>query len=86
SDHHGWLSNWLRRRLGCPQNAADLAQDTFLRLLTAREQPVILEPRAFLTTIARRVLANHFRRQEIERAYLEALAAQPEALVPSEES
>ena len=85
SDHHGWLTGWLRRRLGCPQNAADLAQDTFLRVLLAREKPVILEPRAFLTTVARRVLANHFRRQDIERAYLEALAAQPEALAPSEE-
>ncbi len=85
SDHHGWLTGWLRRRLGCPQSAADLVQDTFLRVLVAREKPVILEPRAFLTTVAKRVLANHYRRQDIERAYLEALAAQPEALAPSEE-
>ncbi|MDU5679729.1 sigma factor, partial [Pseudomonas aeruginosa] len=28
-DHHGWLQGWLRRRLGCAENAADLAQDTF---------------------------------------------------------
>ncbi|WP_049298462.1 sigma factor, partial [Pseudomonas aeruginosa] len=30
-DHHGWLQGWLRRRLGCAENAADLAQDTFAR-------------------------------------------------------
>ena len=33
SDHHGWLVGWLRRRLGNPCDAADLAQDTFVRVL-----------------------------------------------------
>ncbi|MBF3131581.1 sigma-70 family RNA polymerase sigma factor, partial [Pseudomonas aeruginosa] len=41
---------------------------------------------AFLTTIARRVLCNHYRRQDVERAYLEALASLPEREVPSEET
>ena len=86
SDHHGWLNGWLRRRLHCPQNAADLAQDTFLRVLAGRELPSLREPRAFLTTIAKRVLANHFRRQDIERAYLESLAALPEETAPSAEA
>jgi len=84
-DHHSWLTAWLRRKLGCPQGAADLAQDTFMRLLTARETPTIAEPRAFLTVVAKRVLFNHYRRQELERAYLQALAELPETLVPSEE-
>ena len=83
--HHSWLTGWLRRRLGCPQSAADLAQDTYLRLLQAREAPQLIEPRAFLTTVAKRVLCNHFRRQELERAYLQALAQQPEQVAPSEE-
>lgn len=86
NDHHGWLSGWLRRRLGCPDNAADLAQDTFVRLLNGREVDSLREPRAFLTTIAKRVLANHYRRQDIERAYLESLAALPEEHAPSEET
>ncbi|MBN9460905.1 MAG: sigma-70 family RNA polymerase sigma factor [Burkholderiales bacterium] len=81
--HHGWLHGWLRRKLGCTQNAADLAHDTFMRLL-AREEPVAIEePRAFLTTVAQRVLSNHRRRERIERAYLEVLAQVPEALAPS---
>nr|WP_178117743.1 sigma-70 family RNA polymerase sigma factor [Pseudomonas sp. R5(2019)] len=84
-DHHNWLTGWLRRRLGCPDSAADLAQDTFIRLLQARETPQLNEPRAFLTTLAKRVLFNHYRRQDVERAYLEALAQLPEALQPSEE-
>ena len=84
-DHHNWLTGWLRRRLGCPHSAADLAQDTFMRLLSARETPSIAEPRAFLTVVAKRVLSNHYRRQDLERAYLQALADMPEQLAPSEE-
>lgn len=86
SHHHGWLRQWLGRKLGDSQQAADLAHDTFMRLLAREEaMPALQEPRAFLTTVARRVLANHWRRQQLERAYLEALAAVPEALAPSEE-
>lgn len=83
--HRRWLTEWLRSRLGCPDNAADLAQDTFMRLLTAREVTPIREPHAFLTTVAKRVLFNHYRRQDLERAYLEALSQMPEPLAPSEE-
>ncbi len=85
SDHHHWLTGWLRRRLGCPQNAADLAQDTFVKVLVSRQAARIDEPRAFLTTIAKRVLFNHYRRQDLERAYLDALAQMPELAAPSEE-
>ena len=85
SDHHGWLHAWLRKKIGCTHRAADLAHDTFLRLL-ARDEPLALhEPRAFLTTVAQRVMANHWRREQIERAYLEALAHVPEQFAPSPE-
>ncbi|MDR6957188.1 RNA polymerase sigma-70 factor (ECF subfamily) [Pseudomonas brassicacearum] len=83
--HHSWLNSWLRRKLGCPDSAADLAQDTFMRVLTARNPQPALEPRAFLTTIAKRVLFNHYRRQDLERAYLDTLAQLPEQVAPSEE-
>ncbi len=85
SDHHGWLRGWLRKRLGDAHQAADLAHDTFIQLLTRDEPVAAREPRAFLTTVAQRVLANHWRRQQIERAYLEALALQPEAVAVSPE-
>jgi RNA polymerase sigma-70 factor (ECF subfamily) len=85
SDHHGWLRGWLRKRLGDIHQAADLAHDTFMQLL-ARDEPVAArEPRAFLTTVAQRVLANHYRRQQLEQAYLAALAALPEPVECSPE-
>jgi len=83
--HHNWLTTWLRRRLGCPHSAADLAQDTFVKVLTARDTAQIIEPRAFLTTIAKRVLCNHYRRQDLERAYYQTLLEMPDCAAPSEE-
>lgn len=78
ADHHPWLRAWLRKKLGCVDQAADLAQDTFLRVLSSQQPPPLLnEPRAFLTTIAQRVLSNHWRRQKLEQAYLEALKLAP---------
>lgn len=83
--HHGWLQGWLRRSLGCSQQAADLAQDTFLRLLV-RNQPISdRAPRALLQRIARGLLIDHWRRDALERAYLDALAQLPEASHPSPE-
>ena len=84
-DHHGWLQSWLRRKLGCSHQAADLAQDTFLRLITARRQEAFHTPRAYLRTVAHGLMVDHFRRRELEQAYLDALAAMPEPLAPSPE-
>lgn len=84
--HHGWLVRRLRRHIGCAFDAADLAQSTFVRVLTARGVDQVQEPRAYLTTIARRLLVNHLRRRQIERAYLDALAALPEAQMPAPEA
>lgn len=85
SDHHGWLHGWLRKKVGCGFDAADLAHDTFLRVLTSPRLDEIREPRAFLTTVAHGVMVNFLRRRDLERAYLEALVDQPEAVAPSPE-
>ncbi|MCB5185762.1 sigma-70 family RNA polymerase sigma factor [Methylobacillus gramineus] len=76
--HHGWLRSWLRRQLHCRENAADLAHDTFIRVIAARNAKSILEPRVYLATVARRVMVDYFRRSALERAYLDALASLPE--------
>lgn len=85
--HHAWLQGWLRRQLGdAAAHSADLAHDTFVRLLA---RPRLIDaarsPRAYLSTIARGLVVDHWRRQAIERAWLETLAAQPEPLAPSPE-
>ncbi|WP_459616576.1 sigma-70 family RNA polymerase sigma factor [Bordetella sp. 2513F-2] len=85
-DHHGWLALWLRRKLDNACDAADLAHDTFVRVLRHRaELAAVREPRAYLTTIARRLLLNHYRRRSLEQAYEEALAALPQPQAPPPE-
>lgn len=85
ADHHGWLKTWLRCRMGNETDAADLAHDTFVRLLSKNEPVCMREPRAFLSTVARGLLANLSRRRRIEQAYLDSLAHLPEALTPGPE-
>lgn len=83
--HQPWLLGWLRSKLGCRERAADLAQDTFVRILSAGEAAALREPRSYLATIARGLLIDHYRRQDLERAYLAALAQHDEASRISEE-
>src|SRR6218665_2872486 len=83
SDHHGGLEGWLRKRMGNAFDAADLAQDTFVRVIKARSALDIREPRHYLSTIAKGLLVDLFRRRALEQAYLDALACVPEAEQPS---
>ncbi len=86
ADHHGWLKAWLRRRLGNSFDAADLAHDTFLRLLRRDDLPAIREPRALLATVAQGVVSNFHRHRRVEEAYLATLASLPEPTAPSHET
>ncbi|ALM85599.1 sigma-70 family RNA polymerase sigma factor [Bordetella sp. N] len=97
SDNHRWLQGWLRRRVGDPFDAADLVQDTFVRVLKAHTGQGaeaasadtvahIREPRAYLAAIAKGLMIDFFRRQTLERTYLEVLAALPPQEVPSLET
>ncbi|MBM6550620.1 sigma-70 family RNA polymerase sigma factor [Marinomonas ostreistagni] len=82
--HHSWLQRFLARHLSCQHTAEDLTQDSFTRLITRQENLSLIDsPRAYLTTIAKGLLINHWRRQDIERSYLESLQTQPEAEYPS---
>lgn len=90
-DHHDWLRSWLRAKVGDSHHAADLAQDTFVRLLCVRASGAsnavnLKEPRAYLRTVANRLVVDHWRRRDIERAYLEVLSQRPQASWPSPES
>ncbi|MCL7942450.1 sigma-70 family RNA polymerase sigma factor [Marinobacter sp. ATCH36] len=80
-EHHGWLHHWLCGKLECSHSAADLAQDTFVRLLRRKRGMSVSEveqPRAYLRVIANGLVIDYYRRRSLERAYLEALAQMPE--------
>lgn len=83
--HHSWLYGWLRGKLGNTGDAADLAHDTFLRLIVSRRIPSQLgdAPRAFLTHIAKGLVVDHWRRQEVERAFMDTIRYLPASEVPS---
>ncbi|MCY1415012.1 putative RNA polymerase sigma factor FecI [compost metagenome] len=72
--HHGWLFGWLRKKLGCPENAADAAQDTFAKLIGRDELESLQEPRAYLLVAANRLLINQYHRRRVEEETLRSMA------------
>lgn len=80
-----WLCARVARAMDCPHGAQDIASETFLRVLALPDPSAIREPRALLTTIARRLMYEGWRRQDLERAYLETLALAPQQVHPSPE-
>lgn len=86
--HHAWLKGWLQRRLGNAADAADLAHDAFLRLIikpAPRGFASDMEARAYLRSMAQGMCINLWHRREIEQAWLDTLAVQPEIYAPSAE-
>jgi RNA polymerase sigma-70 factor (ECF subfamily) len=87
NEHNTWLKGWLRTKLNCSYQAADLAQDTFVRVLMRRDElnmAQLRKPQAYLRVIAKGLLVDHFRRKDVERTFLEALSylPQPEVISP----
>ena len=76
--HHRWLTGWLTKMLGCPHHAADLSQDTFVRVITHTDIRTVSEHRPWLATIAKRLLIDKTRRLKLEKAYLQALSQAPQ--------
>jgi RNA polymerase sigma-70 factor (ECF subfamily) len=85
-EHNSWLRGWLCQRLNNSADAADLAQDTFIRVLVARNAGTLKAPRQYLATVARGLVIDLYRRRSLEHAYLEVLAMQPERYAPSTET
>jgi len=86
TSHHGWLRSWLHRKLGHADDAADIAQDAFMRvMLKPRAFDGFDGARAYLSTVARGLCIDLWRRREVESAWLAALAARPELQAPSAE-
>lgn len=58
--HRAWLTALLTRRYG-PDEAADIAQDTYLRVHDYRPPAPVRSPRSLLMRIALNLAANRFR-------------------------
>ena len=78
SEHHHWLQNWIRSRLNNVEQAQDLTQETFIKVLMKGREHEFNSPTAYLSSIARGLLVDFFRRRTVEQAYLDALEVQPE--------
>lgn len=75
SQNYTWLHTWLRKKMLCEHSSADVAQDTFVRVLTSKNAlENMREARAYLTSIAKNLLIDRVRRQTLEKAYLAELA------------
>jgi len=86
TSHHRWLYELLRRRLSNAFDAADLAHDTFIRVLKRpQEFQGEVHERSYLATIARGLCIDHWRRRQLEQAWLQALGERPQAVQPSPE-
>ena len=84
AEHHGWLRGWLRGRLGNAFDAADLAHDTYLRILSSgRMRAAAIAPAPGADRQG--LVIDLYRRRQIEAAYLDALARLPQPLAPSAE-
>ncbi|MEM7198863.1 MAG: sigma-70 family RNA polymerase sigma factor [Planctomycetota bacterium] len=71
-----WLERLARRLCADPSNADDLVQDTLVAAL--RQRPAVAHPRAWLSTVARR-LWRHRTHREAQRQGVERSAARAEA-------
>ncbi|WP_237772494.1 sigma-70 family RNA polymerase sigma factor [Herbaspirillum robiniae] len=85
SGHHNWLVQWLQRKLGNTVDAADLAQDTYVRVASGASMPRPEEARPYLVRIARNLVIDLYRRRKLEAAYVDALSSLPETAAPSHE-
>lgn len=72
-DHHDWLQHWLSIRVKYPFNAADLVQDTFVKLIQSKHLFSIIQPRAYLVNMVKHLLIDRHRRYLLEQKYLENL-------------
>ncbi|MEJ5124695.1 sigma-70 family RNA polymerase sigma factor [Comamonas sp. MYb21] len=89
--HHAWLRGRLMLRASSHSEAEDVASETFLQLTekgtsTEGELLDIRHPRAFLSTVAKRILIKLWQRQDLEAAYQDTLRHMPEAVALSPET
>jgi RNA polymerase sigma-70 factor (ECF subfamily) len=71
-EHQPALLRWLARFVRCEHTAADLAQESYLRIAGAPDDHAITHPRAFLFRTARNLALDHLRKMRVR-----SITAQP---------
>jgi RNA polymerase sigma factor (sigma-70 family) len=84
-ENHSWLYTWLCRKLGNQFDAADVAQETFIKLMYKHTTYQLDQPRALLTTIAKNIMHNLWHKAQIRQAYHDVLLQADCAYAPSPE-
>lgn len=73
-ENHGWLYNWLRKTLRSKDQAEDVLQDTFVKIMQMKDIVGIQQPQSYIYSTAKRIIIDQARRQKIEQAYLEYIS------------
>jgi RNA polymerase sigma factor (sigma-70 family) len=62
--HEPMLRAWLRSRFKSEDDIDEVVQETYLRLLRARERSEVASPKGFLFAVARNLALDRFRHRE----------------------
>ncbi len=81
-EHQPALLRWLARLVRCEQTAADLAQDSYLRIAGAPDDQAITHPRAFLFRTARNLALDHLRKLRVRSITAQSLNDAVEVAAP----
>ncbi|HEV2594242.1 MAG TPA: RNA polymerase sigma factor [Sphingomicrobium sp.] len=84
-EHGAALRRRLRARLGSSEEANDLLNEAFARLLGARPLLGVREPRAFLNRIVRNLLIDRVRRQSARPVHVTIDSEHDRAVPPDQE-
>jgi len=63
--HEAMLRAWLRNQFPNEDDIDDVIQETYLRLLRAREQGEVTSPKAFLFAVARNLALDRLRHRQV---------------------
>lgn len=68
--HYDELLAFVRRRVRCPALAADIMQETYVRVVSGSASAAIENPRAFLYRVAGNLAIDHVRQEQTRAKYL----------------
>lgn len=84
SEHGARLEKYLARKLDSPEDAAEVAQEAFLRLYRMAQPEQLDNARAFLFQVATNLAVDQLRKRQLHHRFLSAEKGQLESGEPSD--